>query len=90
VITLIFSLDVCLNICLFGYFLDNLLLFMFLDICKFLTVDFIYFVYPVLLRHQGDIFNCVFSLLCLSFVLLRQKMRVFLFLDWDYIFKSVK
>jgi hypothetical protein len=35
-----------------------------------------------------ELFNCGFSILCLLFVLLRQKGGVFLFLDWDCIFKT--
>jgi hypothetical protein len=45
----------------------------------------------VLLRHQGGVFyNSGFSILCLPFVLLRQKDGVFLFLDRECIFKLVK
>jgi hypothetical protein len=53
---------------------------MFLDICKFLTVDFMYFVYPCPFEtSRGSIFICGFSILCLLFVLLRQKGKYFIF-----------
>jgi len=41
----------------------------------------------ILLRHQGGVFDG-FSILCLPFVLLRQKGGVFFVLDWESIFKT--
>jgi hypothetical protein len=54
-------------------------------------MDFIYSVYPCLDETlRGINLLLVFLILCLPFVILRQKGRVFFVLDWECIFKPVK
>jgi hypothetical protein len=51
---------------------ETILLFMCLDICNFITVYFIYSVYPCLFETtMRSIYNCGFSILSLAFVILR-------------------
>jgi hypothetical protein len=54
---------------------------------NFITLDFLYYIYLCPVETlRGSIFNCDFSILCLPFLLLRQKGRVFLFLGRECIF----
>jgi hypothetical protein len=60
------------------------------SIFQFITLDFIYSVYPCPAETIRGYFITVVFLLCLPFVLLRQKGGVFFILDRECIFKPIK
>jgi hypothetical protein len=82
------SISCFTNFWLFGLLADTSLLSILFFVFKTFCLRILYTMFIlVLLRHQERVFyNCGFSILCLPFVILRQKIGVFLFLDQECIF----